>query len=245
MRTMLVVPADPAAVGDGCGATPSRSRSSPRSRVNCSTHVRGRHDGKPEVRCSLITLSVKMGRVHCGGLEPQPVQATCETFGFTSHTLPNTRLGEFMSSLIKDVEKLLERWFAALETGDPSQVTALYAKDAILLATFNGDVKKGHREIRGYFEREFLPKHPVGMAVEAYTRVLDGVAVNSGLYSFQVDSKDEGRATVEARYTFVYQWAESDWKIVEHHSSLKPENGTALHKGSHGEGRLQAGEEEA
>ncbi len=128
-----------------------------------------------------------------------------------------------MSSLIKDVEKLLDRWFAALETGDPSQVTALYARDAILLATFNGDVKKGHREIHGYFEREFLPKHPVGMAVEAYARVLGGVAVNSGLYNFQIDSEDEGRATVEARYTFVYQWAESGWKIVEHHSSLNPE----------------------
>lgn len=128
-----------------------------------------------------------------------------------------------MSSVTEDVEKLLDRWFAALETGDPSQVSALYARDAILLATFNGRVKKGHRKIRGYFEREFLPKHPVGMAVEAYTRVLGGVAVNSGLCSFQIDSKGEGRATVKARYTFVYQWTGSDWKIVEHHSSLSPE----------------------
>ncbi|MBM3862365.1 MAG: SgcJ/EcaC family oxidoreductase [Verrucomicrobia bacterium] len=128
-----------------------------------------------------------------------------------------------MSSIIKDVEKQLDRWFAALKTGDPAQVTALYARDAILLSTLKGDVKKGHRKIRGYFEREFLPKHPVGTAVEAYTRVLGGVAVNSGLYSFKIDSKDEGRATVEARYTFVYQWTENDWKIVEHHSSLNPE----------------------
>ena len=128
-----------------------------------------------------------------------------------------------MSNFIEEVEKLLDRWFAALEAGDPAQMTALYAKDAILLAAFNGDVRKGHQKIRGYFEREFMPKHPVGTAVEAHTRVMGGVAVNSGLYSFEVDGKDEERTTVEARYTFVYQWTEDDWKIVEHHSSLNPE----------------------
>ncbi len=128
-----------------------------------------------------------------------------------------------MVNIAKEVGKQLGRWFAALETGDPAQVVALYAQDAILLPTLNGDVKKGQRRIREYFEKDFLPKHPVGKALELHTRVLGGVAVNSGIYSFEVDDKENGRVILEARYTFVYQWNKGDWKIVEHHSSLSPE----------------------
>ncbi len=128
-----------------------------------------------------------------------------------------------MNNIIEDVEKQLDRWFATLKTGYSAQVTKLYAQDAILLSTLKGDVKKGHQKIREYFEKEFLPKHPVGTAVEPHTRFLGEVAVNSGIYSFKIDSEDNERVTVKARYTFVYQWTENDWKIVEHHSSLNPD----------------------
>lgn len=128
-----------------------------------------------------------------------------------------------MSSIEKDVEKQLNRWFSALKTGDSAKVTELYSKDAILLSTLKGDVKQGHRKIRGYFERNFLPKQPIGKAEEPYTRLLGGIAVNSGLYSFKINGEGKKRVTVQARYTFVYQWQDNDWKIVEHHSSLNPE----------------------
>lgn len=122
----------------------------------------------------------------------------------------------------RNVEKQLERWFAALKSGNATQVAALYARDAILLSTLKGDVQKGRRIIHGYFEKTFLPKHPAGSVVESHIRLLGSVAVNSGIYSFQIDSKEKGRVTFEARYTFVYQWMENDWMIVEHHSSLIP-----------------------
>ena len=128
-----------------------------------------------------------------------------------------------MSNIEKDIAKQLNRWFLALKTGDAKQVTELYSKDAILLSTLKGDVKQGPRKIRGYFEKEFLPKQPIGKAEEAYTRLLGGVAVNSGLYSFKINGEGKKRVTVQARYTFVYQWLDNDWKIVEHHSSLNPE----------------------
>ena len=128
-----------------------------------------------------------------------------------------------MTKIGKEIGKQLDRWFAALKTGDADQVTSLYARDAILLSTLKGDVKQGHPKIRRYFEKDFLPKHPVGNAVESHTRLMGGVAVNSGIYRFRIDGKDGGRVSVEARFTFVYQWLENDWKIVEHHSSLNPE----------------------
>jgi len=127
-----------------------------------------------------------------------------------------------MPDSVKVIKKQLDRWFAALKSGDPDEVVSLYAADAILLSTLKGDVKKGHKKIRNYFAEDFLPRHPVGSAVEAYTRLLDGAAVNSGIYRFQVDNKDGGRDTVEARYTFVYQRQKTGWMVVEHHSSLRP-----------------------
>lgn len=86
-----------------------------------------------------------------------------------------------MSQLVKEVEEQLDRWFKALKSGNADKVTQLYSADAILLSTLNGNVKRGHQQIHDYFAKEFLPKHPIGSVVQPHTRLLGGVAVNSGL----------------------------------------------------------------
>lgn len=123
---------------------------------------------------------------------------------------------------MKEVEQQVQRWYEALQTGDADAVTQLYAPDALLLSTLQGDVKIGHPPIQDYFANGFLPKKPVGTTVEMHTRVLGEVAVNAGLYDFEVDDGEGGRATVQARFTFVYRHNNGDWQIIEHHSSLKP-----------------------
>lgn len=130
-----------------------------------------------------------------------------------------------MSNVTKDVERQLARWYKALLTGDADVVTLLYADDAILLSTLGQGVHVGQTQIRQYFSEKFLPRHPVGSTLVPYTRLLGGVAVNSGLYSFVIDKKPAegtGRMEVTARYTFVYRWSGTDWVIVEHHSSVTP-----------------------
>lgn len=127
-----------------------------------------------------------------------------------------------MSNHINDIETQLDRWFSAVKTGDAAVVSALYAPDAILLSTLKGEVMKGREKISSYFAEAFLPRRPLGVVLEPHTRLVSGVGINSGLYRFELDGKGAERVVVVARYTFVYQWLNDDWIIVEHHSSLSP-----------------------
>lgn len=117
------------------------------------------------------------------------------------------------------VMQLFERWNAALATGNPDAVTALYAEDAILLPTVSNQVRHNHSEIRDYFV-SFLAKEPQGVIVEANVRFLaENLAINSGVYTFTFGSGDQ----VTARFTYLYRLIDGHWKIAEHHSSAMPE----------------------
>ena len=118
-----------------------------------------------------------------------------------------------------EIVALFEDWNAALQTGDPKQVAALYEEDAILLPTVSNQVRHNHQEIEDYFT-VFLAKGPKGVIDESNVRLFGELAINSGVYTF---SFSDG-AVVQARYTFVYRSNGESWKIVEHHSSQMPES---------------------
>ncbi|MEM9131905.1 MAG: SgcJ/EcaC family oxidoreductase [Actinomycetota bacterium] len=118
-----------------------------------------------------------------------------------------------------DIKGLFETWNKALLTGDPDQVTQLYAEDAVLLPTVSNKVRHNHDEIRDYFVT-FLAKSPAGVIDEANTRSLaDGLASNAGVYTFTFG---DGSATT-ARFSYLYRRDDDGWKIIEHHSSAMPE----------------------
>jgi len=123
-------------------------------------------------------------------------------------------------SSAKKIKSLFDQWNAALKTTDPDRVVACYAPDAILLPTVSAQVRHNHDEIRDYFVH-FCAKAPEGRIDEANIRIFDDIAINSGCYTFEVT--DNGvRVDVAARFTFVYQKIESEWLIIEHHSSVLP-----------------------
>ncbi len=118
-----------------------------------------------------------------------------------------------------EVLNLFQRWNAALATGNPDEVTALYAEDAILLPTVSNRVRHNHAEIRDYFV-SFLQKQPQGVIDESNVRALsDDLAINSGVYTFTFGNGD----SVTARFTYLYRRINGEWKIAEHHSSAMPE----------------------
>jgi len=116
------------------------------------------------------------------------------------------------------ISELLQKWVATIKSGDPKQVTSLYHGDGILLGTFSNKERVGHELILEYFEN--LLKSPVDVEiVSEHPHVLESAAVNSGLYNFVTNGK-----TINARFSFVYQKDNADWKIVSHHSSVMPES---------------------
>ena len=114
--------------------------------------------------------------------------------------------------------ELLEKWTNAVKSGDPKQVTDLYLDDAVLLGTFSNEERVGHELILEYFEN--LLKSPVEVEiVSEHPNVFKSVVVNSGLYNFVTNGK-----TINARFSFVYNKDNDEWKIVSHHSSIMPES---------------------
>ena len=116
------------------------------------------------------------------------------------------------------MNELLQKWVNAIKSGDPKQVTDLYHPDnGILLGTFSNKERVGHELILEYFEN--LLKSPVEVEiVSEHFSTSMGVSVNSGLYNFVTGGK-----TINARFSFVYQSYNGEWKIISHHSSVMPE----------------------
>jgi uncharacterized protein (TIGR02246 family) len=120
------------------------------------------------------------------------------------------------------VEALGKTWGQALAGRNPQQIAALYAPEAVLLATFTNELDTAP-EILEYFTG--LTKRE-GLNVqfdEQNIRILnEHTASNSGLYTFSF-VEDGKTVSVPARYTFLYEKRGDQWLIVEHHSSVRPE----------------------
>ena len=120
-----------------------------------------------------------------------------------------------------DIARLLVDWNAALQTGDPAEVVALYAEDAVLLPTLSKEIRQSPAAMRDYFAK-FLKLKPRAEVLQQTIRIYEPIATSSGIYKFftRIDGQE---AVVMARFTFVYRKDSDRWKIIEHHSSLLPE----------------------
>ncbi|NJK57391.1 MAG: SgcJ/EcaC family oxidoreductase [Pleurocapsa sp. SU_5_0] len=122
----------------------------------------------------------------------------------------------------QNVQALGKDWGTALASRNVNQITALYAQEAVLLATFNDELDTPD-EIKNYFiGLTQKPDLKVVFNTENVQVLDDNTVTNSGLYTF---SYTENGKTVEvpARYTFLYEKKDDRWMIVKHHSSVRPE----------------------
>jgi uncharacterized protein (TIGR02246 family) len=120
----------------------------------------------------------------------------------------------------QQIAALFDRWNNSLRTLDPNQVVANYAVDAVLLPTVSDKPRLNPTEIREYFVK-FLKNAPQGSIDSRTIKIGCNVAQDVGTYTFRF--KDG--TTVQARYTYVYEWQNGRWLIAHHHSSAMPEGG--------------------
>jgi len=122
----------------------------------------------------------------------------------------------------KEVAALFDRWNDSLRTLDPDKVVANYATDGVLLPTVSNQARTNPAEIRDYFVK-FLKGAPQGKIDRRIIKIGCNVAQDVGTYSF----KFKDGQTVNARYTYVYEWQNGKWLIAHHHSSAMPERGAS------------------
>jgi len=121
----------------------------------------------------------------------------------------------------KLAEELFDTWNRALQTGNAKTVATLYAEDAILLPTVSNLPRTTPAEIEDYFNH-FLEKKPYGIIKQRNIKQGCSKLTDAGIYDFEVTSGGK-KEIVPARYTFVYEYRNNEWKIVHHHSSMMPE----------------------
>ncbi len=112
-------------------------------------------------------------------------------------------------------------WNEMLQTGDTKKVAELYDNEATFLPTMLGKFLFGQEGAVEYFTH-FLEKNPFGKIIEGKIQEINKESyLHSGMYNFEVGPLDK-RDTVEARFTFLWNKIDGNWKIIHHHSSLKP-----------------------
>jgi len=116
----------------------------------------------------------------------------------------------------------LNKWLKLVSVQDMDGVVGMYADDAVLLGTYSNKVRIGKDDIKEYF-KEFLSKKPKASLIQATTHyVLDRFYIINGFYDFEIESSNNNKEVVHARFTFVFGTKESELKIISHHSSIIP-----------------------
>lgn len=129
----------------------------------------------------------------------------------------------------REIAALFDQWNTTLKTGSARAMTSLYAPDAILQPTLSNKVRTTPAQIQDYFDH-FLTGKPVGtINYREIRHMAPDAAMDSGVYTFTLTNADGSKRDVQARYTFLYERLDGQWKIINHHSSAMPEVPKVLH----------------
>ena len=120
-------------------------------------------------------------------------------------------------------DALFDKFDKAWATKNPDAVTALFAKDAVLLATVSNEPRTTREGIRDYFVG-FLKNSPDGSIDTSAVKVGCNSVARMGTWTVMLTNPQTGaKSAVKARYTFLYVPEGGEWKIAHLHSSMMPE----------------------
>jgi uncharacterized protein (TIGR02246 family) len=107
-----------------------------------------------------------------------------------------------------EIGKMSKAWEKAYNAGDAAALTALYAKDAMVMAP-NGDPASGSSAIKTYFDGDVKAGAKNALTTEDVAGSGD-YAVETG--KFVVTTAD-GKHLDHGKYVTVYKKADGGWKI--------------------------------
>ena len=112
----------------------------------------------------------------------------------------------------------LDKWFGAMQSGAPEALAALYDEAATFLPTLSSECKRGRAETDEYFDYLLKIYNRCEIVEENVQWLDDDTYLHSGFYDFcHIDG-----SSTPARFTFIWEHDGSRWRIIHHHSSLKP-----------------------
>jgi uncharacterized protein (TIGR02246 family) len=121
------------------------------------------------------------------------------------------------------VESQFDAFNAAWATKDPTKVTSLFTRDAVLLATVSNKPRTTTAGVQDYFVN-FLKGSPVGTINTSTISLGCNTAMRLGTWTVTLTNAETGAKTdVKARYSFIYKLEDGQWKIYHLHSSMMPE----------------------
>ena len=123
---------------------------------------------------------------------------------------------------MKTPAEFVEKWMETICSNNVATIVSLYKEEAVLLGTLDGKLRKGHSEIKEYFDF-FVKLQPCGKITSIVEEDFGHrrMAVANGTYDFELFENGEKTIT-PARFTFVLERAGTKWKIHSHHSSQQP-----------------------
>jgi uncharacterized protein (TIGR02246 family) len=122
------------------------------------------------------------------------------------------------------VEQQFDLFNQAWATKNPDRVAALFAPDAVLLATVANDPRTTPAGVRDYFVT-FLKNSPVGRIDSSTVRLGCNTASRVGTWTVTLtDPTTGGKTDVKARYSFIYKYQGGRWWIDHLHSSKMPQS---------------------
>jgi uncharacterized protein (TIGR02246 family) len=177
---------------------------------------------------SVIHLPVKFaGLVAAATIATiSPAHAQAPTAPAAPAAQPATQPADTLTPEQTSVDTATRLWMATVTSGKATvveDVLALYAPNAVLLATVSEQIRDEQQELRDYFNFFTKLSKLAASDYKPTIRVYDDMAINSGYYTFSFETAPGVTKKVPARYTFVYQKVNDKWIIVEHHSSVVPE----------------------
>lgn len=114
------------------------------------------------------------------------------------------------------IAALSDRWATTLATGNPDAMASLYAEDAVLQSTPEGEPQVGRAAIKSYFER-YVRRHPQEVITTRMIVLGCNVASDTGIATTRLTGQRKGtRVATRGQYSTQYEYRGGEWVITRH-----------------------------